>query len=196
MLQRKKERRERERKNERKMAAGFECDFVQEPQKAFQHECPICLLVLREPYQATCCGKSFCKECIEEVKVRSGKCPTCKTGNFFSYPNLGLQQSLYDFEVYCSQKSKGCEWRGELRELEKHLNSEPAAVKSLEGCPLTVIKCPLSHTGCEVKLPRKDMNAHITDSHSALGIALEATKIASLKLELESVKKKLEESDR
>ena len=183
-------------KASREMAAGFECEFVEEPPKVLQTRCPICLLVLREPYQATCCGKSFCKECIEEVKVRSGRCPTCKTENFFSYSNKGLEQSLYDFEVYCSHESKGCEWRGELRELDKHLNSEPPTDKSLEGCPFTVIKCPLNHTGCEVKLSRKEINTHITDVHSTPSVILEATKIATLKEELESMKKQLEESER
>ena len=143
--------------------AGIEAEFVEKPPKAFQCECPICLLVLREPYQATCCGKSFCKECIERLKIRSNSCPTCKTENFFSYPNKGLEQSLYDFEVYCSHKSKGCEWRGELRELDKHLNSEPPTDKSLEGCPFTVIKCPLNHTGCEVKLLRREMKEHVNN---------------------------------
>ena len=143
--------------------AGIDTEFVEKPPKAVQCECPVCLLVLREPYQATCCGNSFCKGCIEQLKIRSSPCPTCKTKNFFCYPNKGLQQSLYDFEVYCSQKGKGCEWRGELRELEKHLNSEPVAEESLVGCPITVIKCPLSHTGCEVKLPRKDMKQHINN---------------------------------
>ena len=73
--------------------AGIECEFVEKPPKAVQCECPICLLVLREPYQATCCGKSFCKKCIERVKVGSSRCPVCKTENFFSYPNNGLEQS-------------------------------------------------------------------------------------------------------
>ena len=139
----------------------MEVEFAEKVSKGVQLDCPICLLVLREPYQATCCGKSFCKECIERLKIRSNSCPICKTENFFSYPNKGLQQSLYDFEVYCSHKSKGCEWRGELRELDKHLNSEPPTDKSLEGCPFTVIKCPLNHTGCEVKLPRREMKEHV-----------------------------------
>ena len=143
------------------MAAGFVCEFVEEPQREFQCECPICLLVLREPYQATCCGKSFCRECIERVKDKVSSCPACKVENFNLYHNKGLQQSLYDFQVYCSSRDEGCEWRGELRELDKHLNSEQAADKSLEGCPFTVISCPLGYCGCLVKLPRKDMKDHL-----------------------------------
>ena len=29
---------------------GYNCAFVERPQSEFQTECPICLLVLREPY--------------------------------------------------------------------------------------------------------------------------------------------------
>ena len=153
--------------------AGIETEFVEKPPKAVQCECPICLLVLREPYQATCCGKSFCKECIDRVQAKSKTCPTCKERNSQVFRDKRLQQSLYDFEVYCSLKSKGCEWRGELRELDKHLNSEPPTDKSLEGCPFTVIKCPLNHTGCEVKLPRREMKEHM--NNDLLGHVLKQT---------------------
>ena len=176
--------------------AGFECEFCEQPPKVLQNKCPVCLLVLREPHQAICCGKSFCKECIEQAKVRSCRCPTCKAENFFSYPNKGLQQSLYDFQVYCSHKSKGCEWTGELRELDNHLNSDPPADKSLEGCPFTVINCPLSHTGCEVRLSRKSIKAHLADNHNTVDVVLEATQLLSVKLELETLKAKLQQVER
>ena len=144
--------------------AGYECEFVEKPPKAVQSECPICLLVLKEPYQATCCGKSFCKECIERIKTSNKACPTCNDGNFNLFHNKGLQQSLYDFQVYCTHKSKGCKWTGELRELNNHLNSDPPAEKSLEGCSFTVISCPLSHIGCKMKLFRKDIKVHVNDN--------------------------------
>ena len=166
---------------------GIECKFVEKPPKAFQYECPICLLVLREPYQAACCGKSFCKKCIDRVKDNNHDCPTCNERNFNLFYNKGLEQSLYDFEVYCSHKSKGCEWRGELRELDKHLNSEPAADKSFEGCPFTVINCPLSHTGCDVKLPRINIMIHLNDellSHVLKQTAL----MTALNTQLQNVK--------
>ena len=185
--------------------AGIECEFVEKPPKAFQSECPICLLVLREPYQATCCGKSFCKDCIEWVKANNQDCPTCNDKNLNLFHNLGLQQSLNDFEVYCSHKSKGCEWRGELRELDKHLNSDPPADKSLKGCPFTVISCPLSHTGCEVKLPRRDVKVHVSDDllnhvlkQTALVLTLKEEKqyLEQRVTELERKVEKLEETQR
>ena len=174
--------------------AGFECRFVERPPSAFQCECPICLLILREPYQATCCGKSFCKECIGEIKARNNTCPTCKAEDFFSYPNKGLQQPLYDFQVYCIHKSKGCEWTGELRKLDNHLNSDPpGADKSLEGCSFTVINCLLNCAGCEVKLTRRDMKVHL-QQESVSHILMQAKEIQSLRTRLEE-KEKLEALD-
>ena len=166
--------------------AGIECEFVEKPPKAVQSECPICLLVLREPYQATCCGKSFCKECIERVKANNQDCPTCNDKNFNLFHNKGLQQSLNDFKVYCSHWSKGCEWRGELRELDKHLNSDPPADKSLEGCPFTVIKCPLSCDSCEKGVYRKDVKSHVNDkllSH----VVTQTAELKSLKQQVQEI---------
>ena len=164
--------------------AGFECEFVERPPKAVQSECPICLLILREPYQATCCGKSFCKVCVQPVKANNQPCPTCNgVERFILFHNLGLQQSLYDFRVYCTHKSKGCEWTGELRELDNHLNSDPPADKTLEGCPFTLIKCPLNCSGCKKAVCRKDVKSYITDN--LLGIVLsQAAWITSLERQL------------
>ena len=173
------------------MAAGFECDFVEEPQAAFQSECPICLLVLREPYQATCCGKSFCKECVEQVRANTTACPACKVEDFNVFHNKGLQQSLYDFQVYCPHKNKGCEWTGELRELDNHLNSDPQADKSLEGCPFAKISCPMGYAGCDVRSIRKDMNAHL--EQEAVGhLLLQARKQSLLLANMENLHKENE----
>ena len=91
------------------------------------------------------------------MKADLKPCPTCKDVNFELFYNKGLQQSLYDFQVYCTHKSKGCEWTGELRKLDNHLNS---ADKYLQGCAFTLIKCPLN---CETKLTRQDIPSHLKD---------------------------------
>lgn len=40
-------------------------------------ECPICLESLNEPFMATHCGHSFCKECIEKSMKKKNDCPVC-----------------------------------------------------------------------------------------------------------------------
>ena len=166
--------------------AGMECEFVEKPPKAFQCDCPICLLVLREPCQATCCGKSFCKKCIHRIKAANQACPTCNDKDFTLFPNKGLQQSLYDFRVSCTHKSKGCEWTGELRELDNHLNLDPPADKSLQGCPFTLIKCPLSCVGCEKGVYRKDAKAHVSDQLLSK-VVIQSAQIKALEQQLQHI---------
>ena len=126
-----------------KNLVGFECQFVKAPVEYLQSECPICLHILREPYQVTCCGKSFCRQCIERVKGSNKPCPCCKEDNFNDFPNKGLQQPLYGFKVYCVNKEEGCEWEGELGKLDNHLNqtADPRDTNEFEGCEFAAILC-------------------------------------------------------
>ena len=141
---------------------GFECEFVEPPPKFFRAECPICLHVLREPCQVSCCGKSFCYECIEKVRESDDPmCPCCKDLDFEDFVDKRLQQTLYEFKVYCTHKNKGCEWKGELRDLDSHLNLAPSAGKTLEGCPFALIDCPLAYAGCNVRLTRQETKEHL-----------------------------------
>ena len=149
----------------KRSAGGFDCEFVEPPPKIIVADCPICLHILREPHQATCCGKNFCKTCLEENKANhSNSCPCCKTRNFNSFEDKRLQQTLYDFRVYCPHRHKGCEWTGELRALQSHLDTDPPPEKCLEGCSFIDISCPLSYAGCSVKLPRREMRAHLVET--------------------------------
>lgn len=120
---------------------GFVCEFVNQPQKAFQIKCPVCLLILREPYQATCCGYSFCKSCIDQIDADCQLCPTCQEDISDNFPNKGLQRSLYEFQVYCTYKCEGCDWIGELGQLDLHLNLNPPACKLQDGCPYAEVEC-------------------------------------------------------
>ena len=136
--------------------SGFDCEFVEKPPKVLQTDCPVCLLILCEPYQVTCCGKSFCKECIGKIKARIQACPTCKQDKFESFPNKGLQQPLYGFAVLCSNKERGCVWEGELGQLDQHINSNPDKEKQLVGCAYTNIVCIF----CDKLHPRHEMEQH------------------------------------
>ena len=101
------------------ISGGYDCKFVDSPLSAFQTDCPICRLILRDPYQATCCGTSFCHTCSQRINTH---CPTCRKDNFEVFPNKGLKRSIYQLRVFCTHRRDGCTWEGELGELEHHLN--------------------------------------------------------------------------
>ncbi len=126
----------------KKRKIGFDCEFVEPPPKRYvQSECPVCLQVIREPHQVTCCGKKFCKACIEHIKAIKKPCPTCNEEEFSNFPDKGLKQSLYGFKVRCSHQKDGCEWTGELGKLHEHLNADPRQEKQLYGCQFAEIDC-------------------------------------------------------
>ena len=160
---------------------GFDCEFVEQPPDIFQSECPVCLQIIRDPYQVTCCGYSFCRSCIERIKADNKLCPTCNVNGFSDFPNKGLQRSLYAFKVRCSHQKDGCEWMGELGQLDVHLNKDPPPEKRHNGCPVTTISCDFAQVGCVVKLPRKDMPEHLRENlltHTSL-LAVSHANLAS-----------------
>lgn len=143
---------------------GFECEFVEDPPAGLDRECFICKHILRNPYQAICCGRSLCHDCVRDYKAEGKPCPACEVLEGFEiYPNTGLRNRLYELTVYCVRKNDGCEWMGKLGEHDQHLNSNPPAENLLTGCEYTDIYCPFLYAGCSTTLPRKDMTAHLND---------------------------------
>lgn len=253
-----------------------DCEFKEKPSKGIQNECPVCLLVLRDPYQATCCGYTFCRVCIERVRADNRPCPCCNARAFNCFEDKRLKRSLNDFKVHCANKRLCCRWVGELGELESHLNYTPSQDKQLEGCqftqvqclhcsehfqraslevhqndqcfkrpfscdyckdydstyedvatnhwpvcahypmqcpnkcsyetierqniyhhvtsdcPLTVVDCDFKHVGCEVRLPRKDLSAHLTENLVA-HVSLQTKQLMDLEMENKQLKHQVEE---
>ena len=139
-----------------KLASGFDCEFAEKPPEMIQTECLICLLILREPYQVICCGKSFCHSCIERVKSLSKPCPHCNEKNFTDFPNKGLQQPLYQLQIRCTHQNEGCKWTGELGALDNHLNLDTQPANQLKGCVFVTVKC----THCSESQQRQHIAHH------------------------------------
>ena len=135
---------------------GYECEFAEELPKFVRSTCPICLLILRDPHQVTCCGKSFCRSCILRVRESSEHCPACKQEGFSLYPDKGLKQELCGHRVFCSNKGAGCEWEGELGEVAGHLNANPDVDEQFEGCGFTSVSCLY----CTEVRPRNEIRVH------------------------------------
>ncbi len=134
---------------------GFDCEFVEQPQEVFQVECPICLSVLREPHLVSCCGYNYCQLCIQRVQQDS-PCPTCNEAGFSVFPNKGLKRSICALHVRCSYRRNGCQWVGELGELEKHLNESPKVGEQLVGCEFAEVECHY----CRACFQRHCVDAH------------------------------------
>ena len=129
-------------------------DFVvTPPQDRF---CPVCTELLTEPFLSDC-GHHVCRECHKRIMATSKTmCPTCQEPNALKTARLNkhLQREIYYLKVHCQNKigsKRGCQWIGELRELEDHLNP---AKKSCKYIPLV---CPF---GCGEQVPSGDMKDH------------------------------------
>ena len=69
--------------------------------------------------------------------------------------DLCFKREVMERKVYCSKKSAGCRWSGELGELERHLK-----LGSVEGkCRYVDVQCPLQ---CGKRLQRRYLEDHKT----------------------------------
>ena len=110
-------------------AYGYDCDFVDGPPEDLDWMCANCLLIVRQPYLVDCCSDHFCKACLDEILNEERKeskptpCPLCNQ-ELTSMPDRDLERELNQKKVCCTHKKIGCEWVGELRELDSHLNDQ------------------------------------------------------------------------
>ena len=135
---------------------GFDCEFIERPPESLQSDCPVCMLVLRDPHQVTCCGYAFCQACIERVQLQQSPCPTCKESDFCVFPDKRLQRSLAIYRIHCTYEKEGCQWTGSLREFDEHLNEKPAVNEQLSGCEFTEVEC----IHCHSFFQRRYINEH------------------------------------
>ena len=99
-----------------------ELSFVNKLPEHVEIECPVCLNILVNPHLVSCCGHNFCEDCIERVKASNGACPMCKERRYQSFIDKKCLRIINGLQVYCTNKDKGCQWKGELKNLSTHLN--------------------------------------------------------------------------
>jgi len=99
--------------------------------------------------------------------VLGKQCPACNQ-TFATFLNKGLKQSLIQLQVYCTHHSGGCKWKGELGQLDQHLNENPKPGMEDEGCQFVEIKCV--HCNEQVRrrhivlcCPKQPVRCHYSD---------------------------------
>jgi len=59
------------------LTGGYDCEFVETPPDKLM--CQICLSVAHTPHQMPCCGRVYCKACLDTHKRLSNTCPNCRS---------------------------------------------------------------------------------------------------------------------
>ena len=139
---------------------GYEFKFVQGMDGNLEDifVCKICHLPSRDPQLSVCCGHTFCKSCLDGMKRSTTSnaevCPVCREDkNFGVVPNKQVDRKVRGLRIFCTNKEKGCEWQGELNDLNVHINES-----NDNGCMYQVVQCT---EGCGETLRRQYLSTHV-----------------------------------
>ena len=100
-----------------------------------EHYCPVCAGLLTEPF-LTDCGHLVCGACRDKLLTTSKNyCPVCRETNGLSDACLDkhFQHEVNSLTVRCQHHDEGCEWVGEVRDLQKHLDPEKGKCNYVAG---------------------------------------------------------------
>ena len=116
---------------------------------ADEYTCLICFLVAREAQQASCCGKIFCKQCLEKSLRLNESCPNCREDlNNKYFTDRRAIRDINQLKVYCKNEKEGCMWKGELHHAATHHGS----------CPYHQVQCP---NQCTEAVRSMDLQKHL-----------------------------------
>ena len=122
--------------------------------------CKICILPSRDPYLTTCCGHVFYKSCLDNAKKVTSRsrtrststaCPVCCDKEFITFCNKQLDREVKGLHMMCTNKERGCEWQGELNDINNHLGNS-------DGCQFEDVECS---NECGKMLKRQYLTSHV-----------------------------------
>ena len=109
--------------------------------------CPVCLDIVEEPYQFTCCGQHVCRICRNKLiqQVTTPQCPMCRHNKCITSPDKYFERNvLNNLWIWCTE---GCGQKVKLGQLKNHL----------QQCPCIQEDCPY---GCGQQYQRQHMRKH------------------------------------
>ena len=109
--------------------------------------CPLCLDIVEEPHQLTCCGQHICRKCGDKLKQQdiTPQCPMCQHNKHGTSPDKYFEHNtLNKLLIWCTE---GCGQKMELGQLKNHLTQ----------CPYVKDDCPY---GCGQQYQRQHLEEH------------------------------------
>lgn len=126
------------------LTGGYDYCFIETPPDELV--CKICQYPVRDPLLSECCGQNFCKSCLDMyADSNMSYCPYCRRNDFNAFHDRRTERVLLSHHVSCSRE--GCQWRGELRHVEKHE----------ECCEYMEVTCP---NNCGKAIQRRHVEEH------------------------------------
>lgn len=109
------------------MEGGFDAEFIEAIPDDLT--CIVCHLALKDPVQIAECGHRFCSICFVQIKTYAIERPidfTCPTdrkliNEKLVFKDQAASRAVLSLHVKCSYHSKGCNWIGELRNFQDHV---------------------------------------------------------------------------
>ena len=130
--------------------------------------CIICLCLVDNPQQVTCCGKPFCMSCIDQTLIQAcgcnnyrnawgeTSCPHCKVKwelrKLPLFKDRRRENIIGRLPVYCPNKEKGCVAVLSLQSVEVHLR---------DTCAHETVPCKFKDLGCTKEVFKKDQKVHL-----------------------------------
>ena len=133
-------------------AKQIEYDFVETPPE--EYFCPITFELLKDPRQTnSCCGNHLSRAGTKHLEAEGKPCPLCKKKTLKTTEDLFFKRKVLQLKIRCSNKPQGCQWVGELGDLDHHLK-----LGSVDGeCQFVDVECPLNCNKC---IKRRDLVNH------------------------------------
>ena len=120
-------------------------EFVEPPPEELL--CRVSLDVLFDPYLTFCCGTHLSQESY--LRLQGQPCPVCRE-DLYAILDKSVKRKVLSLKVRCPHKAEGCEWQGELRNLEEHLNTN-------SECRYAEVDCPYA---CGERVQRRSLEEH------------------------------------
>ena len=166
---------------------GYDYEFIDPPPNSL--ECSICLLTLRDPHVISCCGNHFCHTCIGRIQGDGKPCPLCNEPNFTTFLHKGVKREVNALMICCRWRQLGCDWEGELGQLQEHLR--PGVGSREKGCGYMIIECVYK---CGDRFERRMIQDHELDACPRRPMEVQMSRLArKFEASLRANEKKLNE---